>query len=222
MVACSAQRRRLVGLGGDGLARLGLLELVEHLLHLFAQRLELLPGEALPDEREELRLLLLDVVLDELLEDLHLGIELLVRRLQVQQVGDHSLRREVLLDGLLALFLEHADVHRRVEDLLLDLLVRGEVVGDLLEELLLFTVVRRLLESLEALLHLVVLLLQELGRVQDTFLSRGSAASGTTAGRFERTWACPSCPSTLDGSARKAGPPGRLPFGCRDLLQWGP
>ena len=194
------------------------MKLGERLLHLLAERVQLLAGEVLADQREELALLLLDVVLDELLQDLHLRVELLVRRLHLEQIRHDALGGEVLLDGLPEPVLERSDVDRRVEDLLLDLAVRGEVVGDPVEELLLLGVLLRGLELLEELLHLLVLLHQQLRR----FHAGHSSLPGGRPGREVRRPVLGRQP----GHGRRERPPrvtrGRLAARCRDLLQWGP
>ena len=90
-------------------------------------------------------------MLDLLREDLDLGVvELVARRPPRLDLGDQHLCGVVLDIGFLELVLVDLALAGRVEDLLLDLGVDGELQADLLGELLLAAVALGCFESLNS------------------------------------------------------------------------
>ena len=121
--------------------------------------------------REELVLLLLvSVVRDLLLEDLELRHERLVVHVDCDQVGEHALHREVLLDRLAQLALEVLGHERRIEHLLLGGGVGRELVGELGEQCAAVAVT--LLDLLEQLVDLGVLRGQQLDDIGGGVLAK--------------------------------------------------
>src|SRR5690348_7066968 len=132
-------------------------------LHLFAERLQFVLGHQLPGTRKHLAFLFLDVMLHQLLEDLRAATELLGSDRRLVQVRQYQFPDRAMLFARLE---EHFRVialfagllERRIEDLVLDLRMDLELLGDLRKQLgaLLFCTRRRSGETLEEFLHLVV------------------------------------------------------------------
>jgi len=68
---------------------------------------------------------------DVLLEDLQLGLEVLIVGLHLDEIGEDALDLEVLLDGLVELVARGLGHDRRVEHLLLHRCMRRQLVGEL-------------------------------------------------------------------------------------------
>jgi hypothetical protein len=133
--------------------------------HRVAQVVERLAAHRLAHLREEVRLLLLDVVADVLHEHRDLRLEPLGPRIHALELRQHPLGHVVLLERLedLVLRLRHRLAHRRVEDRLLDLGVHRELLDDVVDDAAALdeSTVARLLEALEQPLDCAVVVFEE-------------------------------------------------------------
>jgi hypothetical protein len=131
--------------------------------HLLAKRSQV--DLRLPRLREHLRVLFLDVVLDEFAQHRDLGVVALVARLHALELADQPLRRSVLHQGLVhQQLLVDSRTHRRIEDFLLDRGVDLQLLADLPDELGLAAGLRlpgHVVEFLEHGEHVGMVLLQQ-------------------------------------------------------------
>jgi hypothetical protein len=86
-----------------------------------------------------------------------------VLRIEHQEIRDQALHGEMLLDGLVEDLLRLFCHHRRIEDLLFDRGVGGELVGELLKQGFLVTVA--VLDRFEQLVDFLVLLGKKLEHI---------------------------------------------------------
>jgi hypothetical protein len=126
-------------------------------------------AQLVPHHREVLLFLFLHVMADVLHEHLHLGLEALVLGVHAVELGEHPLHDVVLLEALErdVLGLGHRRSRHRVEQLLLDGSVDGELLDDLVDDraLLGHRAVSRPLEPLEERLDGLVVVLEQRDRV---------------------------------------------------------
>ena len=125
-----------VPVAGNGEARIALaLQFLRRLFHRRADRFELFFVDQLLHLWKQLTLFFLDVVLDVLLQHLHLRLERFVLRVHVQEIRDDALDLEMLFDGLEENLLGLPLLDARIEVPLFNRRVHGERIADLLEDL---------------------------------------------------------------------------------------
>src|SRR3569833_1061216 len=178
--------------------------------HPLPQFLTPLAPHGRADLREPLVLFLLHVVADVLGQHRDLRVDRLFVGVEVEQFGQHPHHDVVLLHALqdVVLRLRHRLARRRVEDLLLDVRVDGQLLDDRVGDaaLLVVSVLPRLLELLEQLLHGLVVVLEQHDRVGRHRFPHGVARSRRATWEFSSSFVISRATVRAWASARPTAP----------------